>query len=332
MRAPPKPQASSLEGLYNLRAFYPKNILSYINVNSIRNKLDDLKFLLGKSLDIICISETKLDETFPTAQFAIEGFSKPYRLDITSNSGGLLFYVKANLPSKLIRFYNFPSEIQCIPIELNISTKKYALLSIYRPPNQNINFFLDKLSEALDIYSKHYENICIFGDFNATPENNDMINFMSNQCLSNLIKGPTCFKSANGSMIDLFLTTNKYLFQKTNSFETGISDHHHLIATVLKTTYERFPPKLQTYQSYEHSWNGSLKNKFESEAYAIQSGYIGSLKTVIIESLNAVAPYINNKPRLTSLIKKEIMTRSRLKNKTNKSGKEEDLKAHKNEI
>ena len=152
---------------------------------------------------------------------------------------------------------------------MNISTKKYALLSIYRPPNQNINFFLDRLLEALDIYSKHYENICIFGDFNATLENNDMINFMSNQCLSNLIKSPTCFKSANGSTIDLFLTTNKYLFQKTNLFENGISDHHHLIATVLKTTYERFSPKLLTYRSYKQSWNDSLKNKFESEAYAI---------------------------------------------------------------
>ena len=131
-------------------------------------------------------------------------------------------------------------------------------------------------------------------------------------------------------MIDLFLTTNKYLFQKT-----GISDHHHLIATVLKTTYERFPPKLLTYRSYEHSWNDSLKNKFESEAYAIQSGDIGSLKTAIIKSLNAVAPFKkrivrgNNKPHLTSLIRKEIMTRSRLKNKANKSGKEEDLKAYK---
>ena len=175
MPASPKTLVPSLEGLYNLRVFYPKNIiLSYINVNSIRNKLDDLKILLGKSLDIICISETKLDETFPTAQFAIDGFNKPYRLDVTSNSGGLLFYVKTNLPSKLIRFYNFPNEIQCIPIELNISTKKYALLSIYRPPNQNINFFLDKLSEALGIYSKHYENICIFGDFNVTQENSDM--------------------------------------------------------------------------------------------------------------------------------------------------------------
>ena len=123
-------------------------------------------------------------------------------------------------------------------------------------------------------------------------------------------------------MIDLFLTTNKYLFQKT-----GISDHHHLIATVLKTTYERFPPKLLTYQSYKHSWNGSFKNKFESEAYAIQSGYIGSLKTAIIKSLNAVAHFRkrivrgNNKPRLTSLIRKEIITRSRLKNKQIKVGK-----------
>ena len=290
MPASPKTLVSSLEGLYNLRTFYPKNIiLSYINVNSIRNKLDDWKFLLGKSLDIMCISETKLDETFPTAQFAIEGFSRPYRLDVTPNSGGLLFYVKVNLSFKLIRFYNFPSEIQCIPIELNISTKKYALLSIYRPPNQNINFFLDKLSEALDIYSKHYENVCIFGDFNATPENNDMINFMSNQCLSNLIKGPICFNSADGSMINIFLTTNKYLLQKTNSFETGISDYHHLIATVLKTTYERLPPKLLTYRSYKHSWNDFLKNKFESEAYTIQSGDIGSLKIAIIKSLNTVA-------------------------------------------
>ena len=97
---------------------------------------------------------------------------------------------------------------------MNISTKKYALLSLYRTPNQNINFLLEKLPVALDIYSKLYENICIFDDFNATPENNDMINFMSNQCLSNLIKGPTCFKSANGSTTDLFLTANKYLFQK----------------------------------------------------------------------------------------------------------------------
>ena len=105
---------------------------------------------------------------------------------------------------------------------------------------------------------------------------------------------------------------------------------------MLKTTYERFPPKLLTCRSHEHSWNDSLKNKFESKAYAIQSGnIIGSLKSAITKSLNAAAPFKkrivrgNKKPHLTSLIRKEIMVRSRLKDKANKSGKEEDLKAYK---
>ena len=36
----------------------------------------------------------------------------------------------------------------------NIANKKYVIFSIYRPPNQNLNFFLDRLSEGLDLYSK----------------------------------------------------------------------------------------------------------------------------------------------------------------------------------
>ena len=111
--------------------------------------MDTFKLLPGKSLDIICISETKPDETFLTAKYTIEGFSKPYRVDVTSNSVGLLFCLRANLPSKLICFYNFPNEVQYIPIELNISNKRYALSSIYRPTNQSINFFLDNYRKHL---------------------------------------------------------------------------------------------------------------------------------------------------------------------------------------
>ena len=68
-------------------------------------------------------------------------------------------------------------------------------------------------------------------------------------------------------------------FKNQTSFKlvTGISDHHHLTAAVLKTSFERFPPKLLTYRSYEHSWNESLQSKFESEAFAVQSVDIGSL-------------------------------------------------------
>ena len=51
----------------------------------------------------------------------------------------------------------------------------------------------------------------------------------------------------------------------------------------------------------------SLINKFKSEGYVILSGDSGSLKSVIIKSLNTVAPFKkriirgNNKPRIESL-------------------------------
>ena len=129
----------STNDLFCLRVIYPKKIiLSYLNVNSIRKELDDLKALLRQSVDILCISETNLGQSFPTAQFAIEAFKKSYRLDVTVNRGSILFFVRRSLSSKLIGLYKFPEEIQCIPIELNNSNDKLALRSIHRPPSQNI--------------------------------------------------------------------------------------------------------------------------------------------------------------------------------------------------
>ena len=56
-----------------------KLILGYLNINSIRNKFEALKFIIDNNIDIFLISETKLEDSFPTAQFLIKGFSTPYR-------------------------------------------------------------------------------------------------------------------------------------------------------------------------------------------------------------------------------------------------------------
>ena len=58
-------------------------MVSYLNINSIRNKFDDLKLIIDENVDILCIAETKIDESFPTAQFILPGYHKSYRLDIT---------------------------------------------------------------------------------------------------------------------------------------------------------------------------------------------------------------------------------------------------------
>ena len=78
-----------------------------MNINSIQNKLNDLKVLISDSVDILCIAESKLDESLLNSETALDGFKKPYRLDVTASSGGLLIYVKASLPSKSINHYDF---------------------------------------------------------------------------------------------------------------------------------------------------------------------------------------------------------------------------------
>ena len=64
------------------------------------------------------ISEIKIDEGFPKGNFLIEVFSTPYRLGRDSKGGGIMLYVKADVPSNLLAFENKP--IESLFIELNL--------------------------------------------------------------------------------------------------------------------------------------------------------------------------------------------------------------------
>ena len=65
----------------------------------------------------------------------------------------------------------------------------------------------------------------------------------------NLFKSNTCFKSKPGSCIDLILTNEPKSFQNTAVMEIGISDHHALIFSFLKTTFTKMPPNKLQYRN-----------------------------------------------------------------------------------
>ena len=46
------------------------------------------------------ITETKLDDSFPTMQFNIEGYHT-FRLDRNEYGGGILIYVRDDIPSNI---------------------------------------------------------------------------------------------------------------------------------------------------------------------------------------------------------------------------------------
>ena len=79
-----------------------KLILGHVNTNSIRNKFDSLIYMLDKNIDIL-IPETKLDDSFPSAQFKIEGFTILYKYDRNDKEGGLLLCIREDIPSRLLQ-------------------------------------------------------------------------------------------------------------------------------------------------------------------------------------------------------------------------------------
>ena len=67
----------------------PKNpVIADLNLNSVKNKINDLRILIRDiPLDYFVLSETKLDKSFPTAQFDIPGYEIRARKDRNKYGG-----------------------------------------------------------------------------------------------------------------------------------------------------------------------------------------------------------------------------------------------------
>ena len=69
-------------------------IIGQLNINSL--------MVISENIDILMISETKLDETFPAAQILLQSFCMSCRLDRNRIGGGIMLYIREDIPSRLV--------------------------------------------------------------------------------------------------------------------------------------------------------------------------------------------------------------------------------------
>ena len=224
-----------------------KTIVGHLNINSLRNKFEALEFIINRNLDIILLSETKLDDLFPSAQFMLKNFGIPYRFDRNSNGGGLLLSVREDIPSKFLKVKS-DCNIESICVEVNLRNRKWFINGSY---NRNKSFssnHLEWLNRIIDEYSKLYQNFLFFGDFNASVSEKCLEEFCNLNGLTRLIKKPTCFENPDKpTCIDLILTNQPSCFQHNKVLETGLSDIYLLTVTEFKMSFQKLLPKLINY-------------------------------------------------------------------------------------
>ena len=122
------------------------------------------------------ISETKLDDLFPTAQCLLHGFSAPYRLDRNSKFGGILLYIKEDIPSNLLNSKS-KTGTETISVEIDLRKRKWFLNCSYNPNKNLLSNHLECLNRIMDEFSKNYENVLFLCDFNKRQCNDVLLLF-----------------------------------------------------------------------------------------------------------------------------------------------------------
>ena len=84
-----------------------------------------LREIVQDKLDIFLISETKIDPPFPSSQFAIDGFSSPFRLHRNSSRSGIMVFVRKEISSKLLSKYK--------PNRNKFKIEEVALIMLLQP-------------------------------------------------------------------------------------------------------------------------------------------------------------------------------------------------------
>ena len=113
----------------------------------------------------------------------------------------------------------------------------------------------------------------MIGDFNTEECSNNVSNFMNLYEMANLVKVPTCFMAVNARCIDLMLTNNLQCFKDTKAIETGLSDFHPMVVTVVKSSFIKRGPMVITYRDYSNFNSSTFKANLKKELEKDNSCY-----------------------------------------------------------
>ena len=119
--------------------------------------MDSLADISKDNTNILIISESKVDDSFPDGQFFLDGFGTPFCLYRNRNGRGIMLFIRNDIPAKVVSRDEKP--IESFYVELNFRKKKCLLNCSYNPKHSSIESHLDSLSKSIDSLSSKYDNV-----------------------------------------------------------------------------------------------------------------------------------------------------------------------------
>ena len=224
--------------------------IAHLNVRSIMNKWDIFKTQFGDSnIHIFGISETWLNDSIPSNILNLSSSYTLLRNDRkwlqTNNSsikkgGGVGLFINSKLifNEEIYANHNCSSiDLECQWIAINQPHSKQLIIgNIYRPPQGNIEKFIEKMDFKLSSFNLDRVEIFVIGDFNIdmSDKNNanckKLLDLIKPLGLRQIIKKATRPTNNNSSCIDLILT-NSDMIENVGVMDISLSDHLPILCT-----------------------------------------------------------------------------------------------------
>ena len=234
-------------------------------INSIQNKFEELADMI-KTLkaQIILISETKIDSTYPNDQLSLPGYSL-YRNDRKKGGGGILALISTVVPCRRLKLDRYYQCLEPIVLDVRIGKINIIIIGIYRPPRPLVGAYQQLLKEELNHISTwaslQRDAVTVIGDLNLDrlrPQRKEgklLLDLEMVQGFECLIKQPTRLDSkgttTTATLVDVLLTNRPDLFIKGGVFDPALSDHM-LIFGILKEKARKYPRKIIHFRSYKN--------------------------------------------------------------------------------
>ena len=319
--------------------------ISHVNINSITspNRLHELdQFVTTNCVDILALTETKLDDNIHPSLFHLGDFHAPFTNHRNRHGGGTALYAHSSLPIKRRHELELPGE-EWIWAQVNINDLSLLICCVYLPPNisaQRQTEFIARLTESTSIAQTYSPtSIIILGDMNVgniflqrtlqrtsgtTPFDTRLKDATDVLDLTQLITEPTRLDRDTANIRDLFFTSCPDIIIDSGVLSPFSQIDHFPIYAVIDIArpptspnrqvciwdYDKLDSRLLTYILLNTDWDTLLSRDVEVAARDFTSTILNAAKQAI--PMKTIQTGRRHKPWMTADLMQNIRKRDRL--------------------
>ena len=143
----------------------------HINIRSLRHKTDHLQLegMNNRTVDILTISETWLDNTIKDSEITLPGFicTRTDSIGVKEGYGGVAIYVREVLPYRIREDVN-SGDNECLWIDIiRANCKPTMICNAYRAPDVDVVKFISNLEISMSSIDFDKSDFILLGDLNV---------------------------------------------------------------------------------------------------------------------------------------------------------------------